>query len=166
MSISRAGRTTLAALVALIASTFAVVGGTTVSAEAGLTTSQIRSMSSSTYEQKLQYWINQERAKHGRVKLRLQDCTDSLSERWSRHLADTGEFYHQSLDPFFSKCNARYAGETLAKGVIDPRTVVRLWMESDAHRRVMLSTNPRRVGVAAVLDQNGTWVVTANYTRF
>lgn len=163
---SLGARTCLAALVAVLAATFAVVGGTGDAAEAALSTTTVRAMSSDTYEQQVQYWINQERARRGKVRLRGQTCTDSLSERWSRRLADSGQFYHQSLDPFFSRCGARYAGETLARGVIDPRTVVRLWMESEPHRRVLLSKNPRRVGVAAVLDQNGTWVVTVNYTRF
>jgi uncharacterized protein YkwD len=165
VSITRAARTFLLAVVAVLASTLVVVGGGAAPAEAKLSTTQIRSMASGTYEQRVQYWINQERAKRGKAKLRVHTCTDSLSERWSRHLADTGQFYHQSLSPFFSRCHARYAGETLARGVVEPRTVVRLWMQSAPHRRVMLSSSPRRVGVAAVLDHNGTWVVTANYTR-
>lgn len=157
---------TLATLVAVLVSTIAVVGGTIAPVGAQASAAQVRAMASGTYEQRVQHWINHERAKRGKTKLRLHSCTDSLSERWSRHLADSGRFYHQSLDPFFHRCKARYAGETLARGVIAPRTVVRLWMQSPPHRRILLSTSPRRVGVGAVLDRRGTWVVTANYTRF
>jgi uncharacterized protein YkwD len=165
MTQQRATLRTLVAVVAVIASTFFVVGGTTTSASAGMTSSQIRSIAPDTYEKQVQYFVNKKRAARGLRKLRFHSCTDSLSERWSRHLADTLKFYHQDLDPFFSKCNARYAGETLARGVATPRDMVNAWMRSDGHRRVMLSKSPRRIGIGAVLDSRGDWVLTANFTR-
>ena len=159
-----AARSTLIAIIAVIASTFTVVAGPTSTADAA-TVEQIRNMSPGTYEKKVQYWVNRVRAKHGKRKLRFHSCTDKYSERWSRHLASTLRFYHQDLSPFFNDCHARYAGENLARGVVTPRRVVTLWMNSDAHRHVMLSKSPRRIGVAAVQDSRGDWVITANFTR-
>lgn len=155
----------LLAAVAVLASAFVVVGPTAGSASATMTQQEIRAMSADTYEQQVKYWVNKMRANRGLRKLRLHSCTDHYSERWSQHLADTLQFYHQSLDPFFDKCGARYAGETLARGTATPRDMVKAWMNSDGHRRVMLSKSPRRMGIAAVLDSNGRWVLTANFTR-
>jgi uncharacterized protein YkwD len=150
---------------AMLASLFVVAGPTATSASA-MTQAEVRAMSSDTYEQQVATYINRKRAARGLRKLRLESCTDRYSERWSQHLADTLSFYHQKLDPFFDVCGARYAGETLARGAATPRDMVNAWMKSDGHRRVMLSKSPRRMGVAAVLDSNGNWVLTANFTRF
>lgn len=160
-------RSVLVAVIAaltVLASSLTLAAGTTSTASAA-TVSQIRSMDPATYEKQVQAWVNKVRSNHGRRTLRLHPCTDKYSERWSRHLASTLRFHHQDLSPFFDDCGARYAGENLARGVVTPRRVVQLWMSSDAHRRVMLSPSPRRIGVAAVQDSRGDWVVTANFTR-
>lgn len=159
-----AARSILVAIVAVLASTVSVGGATPASA--AMSAGEVRAMAPSTYESQVQSHINRRRAARGLRKLRLENCTDNLSERWSGHLADTLQFYHQSLDPFFNRCGARYAGETLARGAATPRDMVRAWMRSDGHRSVMLSKSPRRLGVAAVLDSRGNWVLTANFTRF
>ena len=161
-----AARSILVAVVAVVASALTVVGGAAAPASASMSAGEVRAMAPSTYEEQVQYYINRKRAARGLRKLRLESCTDGLSEKWSQHLADTLQFYHQSLDPFFDKCGARYAGETLARGAATPQDMVAAWMRSDGHRRVMLSKSPRRLGVAAVLDSRGDWVLTANYTRF
>jgi uncharacterized protein YkwD len=70
------------------------------------------------------------------------------------------------MTALLKRCNATYAGETLAKGNITPRTLVTMWMNSPVHRHVMLSSYPRRIGIGAVPDSHGEWVVAANYMRF
>jgi len=122
--------------------------------------------STSTYESQVQYYVNVERKRHGLAPLSLASCTDSAAERWSAYLAAHDAFYHQSMTALLKRCNARYAGETLAKGNITPRTLVTMWMNSPVHRHVMLSSSPRRIGVGAVPDSHGQWVVAANYMRF
>jgi uncharacterized protein YkwD len=156
----------LVAALAVIASTFFVVAGPASSASAAKSAAEIQAMSPSTYEQRVQKWVNKVRTDRGKRKLRFQACTDYYSQRWSQHLADSGKFYHQDLSPFFDHCGARYAGETLARGTATPRAMVKAWMKSTGHRRVMLSKKPRRIGIAAVLDGDGRWVLTANFTRF
>jgi uncharacterized protein YkwD len=120
----------------------------------------------STYESAVQYWINGVRRDHGLAKLRIASCTDDVAERWSAHLAKTGGFYHQSMYDVLDRCDARYAGETLGRGGMTPRHLVQLWMESPAHRAVLLSDKSRRIGVGAERDAVGRWVVAANFMRF
>ena len=160
----RTPRLALAAIFAILAATFVGVGSGSPAQAA--TATEIRAMAPSTYEEQLQTIINRERARRGLRKLTLETCTDHYSGRWSQHLSDTSSFYHQSLKPFFEQCGARYAAETIAWGVWTPRTTVTAWLRSTGHRRILLSTKPRRIGIGAVLSPEGHWVVTANFTRF
>jgi uncharacterized protein YkwD len=109
--------------------------------------------------------VNAQRTSRGLRALRFHTCTDRRAERWTRHLAKTNSLRHQSMGSVLRACRATYAGETLAKGRVGPRRVVRLWMHSSGHRAILLSKYPRRVGIGAVTDSAGRWVVTANFTR-
>jgi uncharacterized protein YkwD len=156
-------------LVAGLAVTLVATGtGLSTSAPAGAAqaTTSALSMAPSTYETKVQRLVNKRRASHGLGRLRLASCTDDVAEDWSRYLARTDEFYHQSMLDVLNRCNAVYAGETLGRGAITPRTLVRMWMRSDGHRAVLLSTKSRRIGVGATPDSSGRWVVAANFMRF
>jgi uncharacterized protein YkwD len=165
MTIVATARRILVALIAVLASGLAVVGGTSASADAA-SLSYVRSIAPDDYEHRVVSWINRERAARGLAKVTAQSCTDYYAERWSRYLGRNLEFFHQDLDPFFSRCRANYAGETLARGAVLPREIVRLWMESPGHRAILLSKNPRRIGVGAFLDSRGDWLVAADFTRF
>jgi uncharacterized protein YkwD len=119
------------------------------------------------YERQVQYWVNQKRANHDLPRLRLAACTDGTAERWSRHLAANNAFYHQSMQKILERCDAVYAGETLGRGSsMSPRLLVRMWMHSDGHRAVLLSSKARRIGIGATVDGSGRWVVAANFMRF
>lgn len=122
-------------------------------------------LSADTYEARVQTLINKRRANRGLRRLRFITCADRTAERWSRHLAADDLFYHQSMDRVLRRCDAVYAGETLGRGGMTPRRLVRLWMNSPGHRAVLLSRKARRVGVGAVRDDHGRWVVTANFVR-
>lgn len=119
-----------------------------------------------TYERRVQRIVNNRRAHHGLRRLRLARCPDGTAERWSRHLAATGSFYHQSMTDVLNTCNAHYAGETLGRGAISPRRLVRLWMHSPEHRKILLTRKARRIGIGATPDSSGRWVVAANFMRF
>jgi uncharacterized protein YkwD len=119
-----------------------------------------------TYENQVKLYVNNERRMRGLRPLTWATCTDTVAERWASYLAAHDAFYHQSMTALLRRCHARYVGETLAKGNISPRTLVGLWMNSPAHRHVMLSTSPRRIGIGAVPDSHGQWVVAANYMSF
>ncbi len=128
--------------------------------------SRVMSMSSERYEQKVQYYINKQRARHGLSRLSFERCTDGTAERWAKKLASSHSFYHQSMGNILSTCRAYYAGETLGKGAISPNRLVRLWMNSPAHRHVLLSRAAKRIGVGSFVDSSGAWVTAANFTKF
>lgn len=165
MTIAATARRIFIAILAVFASTLGVVGATTTTADAA-SLSYIRSMSPDEYESRIIMHINRQREARGLTPVRAQSCTDYYAERWSRYLGRNLEFFHQNLDPFFSQCHARYAGETLARGALLPKDMVKLWMESDGHRAILLSKTPRRIGVGAFLDSRGDWLVAADFTRF
>jgi uncharacterized protein YkwD len=123
-------------------------------------------LSTDTYENRVRFWINQKRAAHGLKPLRHEACTDRVAERWGSFLAVNAKFVHQSMGDILDTCNARYAGETLAKGPVGPKQMVKLWMNSPGHRAILLSKSPRRIGIGAYPDATGTWVVAADFTRF
>lgn len=161
-------RPALRALVAALAVTVATVGLTTVSApaNAAVASSSVLSMSSGTYESQVQYYVNKRRAARGLVKLRLESCTDGTAERWAKYLVTQNAFYHQDMGSILNKCNAYYAGETLGRGSISPRQLVSLWMNSPAHKDVLLSRHARRIGVGSYVDSHGQWLTAANFTKF
>lgn len=125
-----------------------------------------RALAPSTYEARVQRWVNKKRAHHNLRRVRLSRCPDGTAERWSRHLAATGRFYHQSMRKVLRRCNARYAGETLGRGSMRPKRLVRMWMNSPGHRKILLSRQARRIGIGAEKVGRGRWVVTANFVRY
>lgn len=133
---------------------------------AGAVTASSMAAASDTYESQVQQLINVRRAAHGLPRLKFASCPDGTAEVWSRHLASTDEFYHQSMTSLLDKCNAMYAGETLGRGTMSPRTLVQMWMHSPPHRAVLLSSKSRRVGIGATYDAYGRWVVAANFVRY
>jgi len=156
-------------LITVLAATFAVLGlsvSTTSAQAAEAAVEATPTLDTATYETRVLYWINRQRVNHGLPKVRPESCTDSVAEDWGSFLARTLEFFHQDLGNLNDRCNAKYAGETLAKGPVGPRQMVKLWMNSDGHRHILLSEKPRRIGIGAYVDQNGSWVVAADFTRF
>lgn len=125
----------------------------------------IRAIDPEVYEKRVQRAINARRAKKDLAPVKANSCADTLAERWGKHLATNMEFYHQPLDPFFDRCGARYAGETLARGTLTPKQLVRLWMQSPSHKAILMSRHPNRVGIGAHLDSNGRWVVAAGFIK-
>jgi uncharacterized protein YkwD len=119
-----------------------------------------------TYERRVQRLVNRRRLNREIPRLRVATCPERVAEEWSRHLALTGLFEHRSMTTVLDRCNARYAGETLGRGTMRPRRLVRMWMNSPAHREVLLSRKSRRIGVGVTPDLSGRWVVAANFIRF
>ena len=122
--------------------------------------------SSAYYEQGVQYWVNVQRKRHGLRPLKFASCTDAVAERWSSTLASSGGFYHQSMTSLLNRCHAYYAGETLGRGAITPKSLVTMWMHSAPHRHVLMSKSPTRIGIGATPNARGEWVVAANFMRF
>jgi uncharacterized protein YkwD len=162
-------------LVAALLGTLLAAGsapGTTAPASAvtsRLSAAQAQSypaMATGTYEKRVQYWVNRKRRNHDLPRLSVAACTDRSAERWSSYLARNELFYHQSMEAILERCSATYAGETLGRGAISPRRLVRMWMDSEGHRHVLLSRESSRIGIGAKPDAYGRWVVAANFMRF
>ena len=124
-----------------------------------------KALSTSVYEKRVRKHMNKTRAAHGLPALKGDTCAGRFATKWSAHLAATDEFFHQTLGPILTKCNATWAGENLAKGAVGPKRVVKLWMNSPGHRAILLSKNAKRVGVGAALTSNGVWVTTADFVK-
>lgn len=118
------------------------------------------------YERRVKRQVNRKRRHHGLRRLRFAQCTDGTAERWARHLAANDAFYHQSMYDIIEECSAVYAGETLGRGGMGPRKLVRMWMNSPPHRKVLLSKRSKRIGIGASTNSDGQWVVAANFMRF
>jgi uncharacterized protein YkwD len=118
------------------------------------------------YEERVQRLVNRRRASRELPRLRVAACAEQAAEEWSAFLALNGLFEHRSMTQVLDRCNARYAGETLGRGTMSPRKLVRMWMRSPGHRAVLLSPKSRRIGVGAATDLSGRWVVAANFIRF
>lgn len=157
-------------VVVTLMTTLAVAGlGTataTSSSASAVRTATRPAMAPDTFERRVRHLVNRRREGHGLNPVRPARCPDRVAEEWSSFLASTGEFFHQSMPEILGFCDARYAGETLGRGTITPRRLVRMWMHSDGHRAVLLSSRARRIGIGATPDRSGGWVVAAEFMRF
>jgi uncharacterized protein YkwD len=152
---------TTSALALGLSATSLVPSATAAQAQAAMTAT-----APDTYEKRVQRLVNVRRANHDLSRLRVAACADNVAEDWSYFLAMNGEFFHQSMSDVLDRCDATYAGETLGRGAMAPRKLVRMWMQSPGHRAVLLSSKARRIGVGATPDSDGRWVVAANFIRF
>jgi uncharacterized protein YkwD len=109
--------------------------------------------------------INDARARAGLRQLRVyQTCLDNHSERWAKHLAQSGRLVHRNQYRVLSACNLHWTGETLARGAggLSPRAMVRAWMHSPAHRAVLMKPRANLAGVAIRHDAQGRVVGVVN----
>lgn len=119
----------------------------------------------SKYKRRVTWFINARRMARGRRPVRRDACANEYAQRWAEKLASSELFYHSKMMDLINHCNSVYAGEILGRGSISPKTVVRLWMHSDIHRRVMLSKNPRRCGVGVARQADGQLVIAVVFIR-
>ena len=118
---------------------------------------------SDAWEAKVLRLTNAARKAHGRKPLTAARCPDRLAERWTRHMARTHDFEHQSLDPFFGCANVHTAGENIAVGYETPRALVSGWMHSPGHRANILNRHFHRIGVSGWRDTGGRTYATQDF---
>src|SRR3954468_9359342 len=83
-------------------------------------------------------------------------CLDGLAESWVRHLLALGRLVHRDQSVVLSRCSMSWAGENIAAGTgLTPAGVVRAWLRSPAHRRVLLKPRARRAGVGTLVGLGG-----------
>jgi uncharacterized protein YkwD len=93
-------------------------------------------------EQRLLSRINDARAAYGKHRLRIGRRLQRGADSWSRYLLSADSFYHARL--------AAGTGENMAWGTcsyVGPAKIVKMWLNSPAHRVNLLRTGASRVGV-------------------
>lgn len=148
---ARFRRSMAAVTVVAVSSTGAVTAPAALGTSAG--TSNALSATKAApdrYEDRIVYWTNRKRKRHGLRPVRKGPCPDRFAELWSGHLAATGRFQHQDVSRMFT-CGdwVRIAGENLARGTLSPRQVVNAWMRSPGHRANVLKRGYVRMGVGS-----------------
>lgn len=115
----------------------------------------------SAYEQKVVDLTNQERAKNGLPALKVDLTLSKMAHEKSRDMSANGYFSHTSPtygSPFDMMkkygITYRYAGENIAMGQRTPEEVVKAWMNSEGHRKNILSPNYNFIGVGYVAQGN------------
>jgi uncharacterized YkwD family protein len=115
----------------------------------------------SAYEQEVVDLTNQERAKNGLAALKVDTTLSKLAREKSRDMSVNGYFSHTSPtygSPFDMMkqygITYRAAGENIAMGQRTPEEVVQAWMNSEGHRKNILSSNFTHIGVGYVASGN------------
>lgn len=122
---------------------------------------QTTSSSLSAYEQKVVELTNQERAKNGLAALKVDAALSKVAREKSLDMNKNGYFSHTSPtygSPFDMMkqfgISYQYAGENIAMGQSTPEEVVQAWMNSEGHRKNILSANFNYIGVSYVEEGN------------
>lgn len=115
----------------------------------------------SAYEQKVVDLTNQQRVKNGLPGLKVDLALSKVAREKSRDMSTNGYFSHTSPtygSPFDMMkkfgITYRYAGENIAMGQRTPEEVVNAWMNSEGHRKNILSPNFTHIGVGYVAQGN------------
>ena len=115
------------------------------------------SYSLSQFEQEVVTLTNNERAKNGLQPLKVDLKVSEVARLKSSDMKKNGYFSHTSPtygSPFdmMKQFNVQYraAGENIAMGQRSPQEVVNAWMNSEGHRKNILSSNFTHIGVGHV----------------
>ncbi|WGG43856.1 CAP domain-containing protein [Rossellomorea sp. DA94] len=115
----------------------------------------------SQFEQKVVELTNQERAKQGLPALKVDAELSKVAREKSRDMQANNYFSHTSPtygSPFdmMKQFGIEYssAGENIAMGQQTPEEVVQAWMNSEGHRKNIMSSNYTHIGVGYVENGN------------
>ena len=115
----------------------------------------------SQFEQQVVELTNQERAKQGLPALKVDVELSKVAREKSRDMQANNYFSHTSPtygSPFdmMKQFGIDYssAGENIAMGQQTPEEVVQAWMNSEGHRKNILSSNYTHIGVGYVENGN------------
>ena len=114
---------------------------------------------SARYEHSAIAHTNAERAHRDRVKLKKSRCLDRFAEKQARAMAASHAMYHQSMEPILDSCHLSQVGENVAFGYPNGKAVVKAWMHSPGHKRNLLNSRHRLIGLGAYQDSEGYWYV-------
>ena len=116
----------------------------------------------SAYQREVVNIVNAERSKRGLAPLILDSSLSNVATKKSQDMINRGYFDHNSPtygSPFdmMKQFGISYkaAGENIAMGQKDPQDVMNAWMNSDGHRKNILSPNFTHIGVGIAKASNG-----------
>jgi len=105
-------------------------------------------------EKKVLRMVNNARANHGRVRLRMHASTRRKAHRHSERMASDGRIYHSScLSCMAPSSGWSIVGENVAKATT-LRGAHRALMNSTPHRRNILNRRFRKAGIGVVKRGN------------
>lgn len=126
------------------------------------TTSTTASSNKATFATQVIMLVNKERAKQGLPALKVNKPLNTVALDKAKDMSINKYFSHTSPtygSPFDMMkkygISYRYAGENIAKGQRTPEEVMKAWMNSDGHRKNIMSPNFTMIGVGYY---NGHWV--------
>jgi uncharacterized protein YkwD len=96
--------------------------------------------------------INDARAARGLRRLTIGSIIQSASHRWAWHLLTRDAFYHGTVG---DGVRENIAWLTCRRGWA--RTIVRMWLNSYAHRIALLDRSARRLGVGVATGRWNGW---------
>lgn len=116
-------------------------------------------ISAAKYESQTESRTNVKRVERDRVALKHSTCIDRYAESHARWMARNQKLKHQKLGPILDGCKLTGVAENIAYGYSSGNRVVTGWMNSPGHRRNLLNSKMRYIGVGAVKDDDGRWWV-------
>ena len=110
--------------------------------------------------------VNSERSANGLQPLSRDSTIEAAAEQWAQHLSDSGTFEHSSNDWRSARIPAGWnsQGENIARGYTSSDAVMTGWMNSDGHRRNILSSSYTRIGIGYVAAGNYWVQIFAGYS--
>jgi uncharacterized protein YkwD len=114
---------------------------------------------SAMYENSAITHTNSERANRDRVKLKKSKCLGRFAEKQARAMAARRTLSHQSMKPILDDCHLSQVGENVAFGYPSGNAVVTAWMHSRDHKKNLLNSGHRVIGLGAYQDAKGYWYV-------
>jgi uncharacterized protein YkwD len=120
--------------------------------------------------------VNRVRVQNGSPPLTIDPALQQIAQEYARELAKRRDLSHVSKTPGKRTIRERVHsvgldprdyGENLALLTSTPqtmpRTVVRMWLNSDGHRRNMLDRTFTRTGVGVALGSDNVWYLTQDF---
>lgn len=142
-----------------------LLAATSLAALVGPLTQPASASVSATYENSAISQTNSERAHRDRKKLKKSKCLDRFAEKQARAMAGGHSMYHQSMKPIMKKCHLSQVGENVAFGYTNGKAVVDAWMHSPDHKKNLLNSRHRLIGLGAYQDAGGHWYVSQVFGR-
>lgn len=120
------------------------------------TTSRLVGFFNDSYERRVVELVNAERANHGLAPLSLNSSLAQSARVRAKEITSSFGHTRPNGKRFSSAISIGFcgAGENIAAGQMSPESVVNSWMNSDGHRKNILSPDFRLIGVGCYYDED------------